>query len=354
MKPTSHNFKLNARHALDDSQLQRAMAKVPTGFVVQRAAARAALPEFDDLRDKARDIKNHTLEHLDLYLEEFERKVTEAGGVVHWASDASEARVIIQDICTSVGAKVITKGKSMISEEIGLNAHLEENDFKVVETDLGEYIIQLRNESPSHIIAPAVHLNKDQVEADFRRVHKDLPSDRNLEEPEQLVGEARQMLREQFIAGDVGITGANFLIAETGTSVIVTNEGNGDLTQNLTNTHIVIASIEKAVPTLEDASTILRVLARTATGQELSTYTTFSTGPRRLEDTDGPQAYHVVLLDNGRFGSAWQRVRRGLALHSLWRLHEPLSGLPFRRWARVRLGVPRTNRLRPEPVAAWR
>ncbi len=313
MKPNSHNFKLNARHALDDKQLQRALAKVPGGFVSKRADARAALPEFDALRDKARDIKNHTLEHLDLYLEEFERKVTEAGGIVHWASDAAEARAIILDICVMVDARVVTKGKSMISEEIALNDHLEAADLKVVETDLGEYIIQLRGETPSHIIAPAVHLNKDQVEEDFRRVHTNLSPDRQLQEPEQLVGEAREMLREQFIATDVGITGANFLIAETGTSVIVTNEGNGDLTQNLAKTHIVIASIEKAVPTLEDAAAILRVLARSATGQEFSTYTTFSTGPRRPGDPDGPEAYHVVLLDNGRaelLGTEFKEVLR--------------------------------------------
>lgn len=313
MKPNSHNFKLNARHALDDEQLQRALSKVPSGFVGKRAEARAALPEFDALRDTARDIKNHTLEHLDLYLEEFERKVTEAGGIVHWASDAEDARAIIQDICEAANAKVVTKGKSMISEEIALNAHLEAAGLKVVETDLGEYIIQLRNETPSHIIAPAVHLNKDQVEKDFRRVHTNLPPDRQLEEPQQLVGEAREVLREQFIAADVGITGANFLIAETGTSVIVTNEGNGDLTQNLAKTHIVIASIEKAVPTLEDAAAILRVLARSATGQEISTYTTFSTGPRRTGDPDGPEAYHVVLLDNGRselLGTEFKEILR--------------------------------------------
>ncbi|MGI9407100.1 MAG: LutB/LldF family L-lactate oxidation iron-sulfur protein [Hyphomicrobiaceae bacterium] len=313
MEPTSHNFKLNARHALEDKQLQRAMANVPRGFVGKRAAARAGLPEFDDLRDVARDIKNHTLEHLDLYLEEFERKVTEAGGVVHWAKDADDARAIVLEICQAADAKVVTKGKSMISEEIALNGHLEANDLKVVETDLGEYIIQLRGETPSHIIAPAVHVNKDQVEADFRRIHTGLPADRQLEEPEQLVGEARQMLREQFIAADVGITGANFLIAETGTSVIVTNEGNGDLTQNLTRVHIVLASIEKTVPTLEDASTLVRLLARSATGQEISTYTTFSTGPRRPDDPDGPEAYHVVLLDNGRselLGTEFKEILR--------------------------------------------
>ena len=182
-----------------------------------------------------------------------------------------------------------------------------------METDLGEYIIQLRNETPSHIIAPAVHLTKDQVEADFRHHHSDLPEDRQLSEPTQLVAEARQMLRQRYLEADVGITGANFLVAETGTSIIVTNEGNGDLTQTLPKVHIVIASLEKVVPNLEDATTILRVLARSATGQEFSAYTTFSTGPRRPEDPDGPEQYHVILLDNGRsqmLGSEFQEMLR--------------------------------------------
>src|SRR5690606_27850493 len=164
----------------------------------------------------------------------------------------------------------------------------------------GEYIIQLRKEPPSHIIAPAVHVNREQVEADFRRLHQELPPERPLAEASQLVHEARQVLRQRFLEADVGITGANFLIAETGSSVIVTNEGNGDLTQTLPKAHIVLASIEKVIPMLEDLSTILRVLARSATGQEMSVYTTISTGPRRADDADGPGEYHVVLLDNGR------------------------------------------------------
>jgi L-lactate dehydrogenase complex protein LldF len=201
----------------------------------------------------------------------------------------------------------------MISEEIGLNASLEGDGLEVVETDLGEYLIQIRGETPSHIIAPAIHLTQDQVEADFRRLHTKLPADRQLVEPAQLVAEARQILREKFLAADVGITGANFLIAETGSSVIVTNEGNGDLTQSLPKVHIVLASIEKMVPTLEDVSTLIRLLARSATGQEISTYTTFSTGPRRAGDPDGPETCHVVILDNGRselLGSAFQDVLR--------------------------------------------
>ena len=201
----------------------------------------------------------------------------------------------------------------MISEEIGLNDHLEANGIEPVETDLGEYIIQLRGEAPSHIIAPAVHVNQDQVEADFRRVHTHLPPDRDLSEPTSLLAEARGILRDRFLAADVGITGANFLIAETGSSIIVTNEGNGDLTQILPRIHIVIASIEKIVPTLMDVSTILRLLARSATGQDMSVYTTVSTGPRRPEDPDGPDEYHVVILDNGRtamLGTEYQEMLR--------------------------------------------
>jgi L-lactate dehydrogenase complex protein LldF len=188
----------------------------------------------------------------------------------------------------------------MISEEIGLNDHLEANGITPVETDLGEYIIQLRGEVPSHIIAPAVHVNQDQVEADFRRVHTHLAPDRDLSEPTSLLAEARTILRDRFLQADVGVTGANFLVAETGTSIIVTNEGNADLTQTLPRIHVVIASIEKIVPNLEDVSTILRLLARSATGQDMSVYTTFSTGPRRPGDPDGPEEYHVVILDNGR------------------------------------------------------
>lgn len=300
MKPSSHNFKRNAASALTNEPLKRALAGIKYGFVANRARARSNLPEFEDLRDEARAVKEHTLAHLDVYLEAYEAKVKESGGHVHWASSADEARNAILDICSKAGAKTVTKGKSMVGEEIGINEHLEANGITPVETDLGEYLIQLRKEPPSHIIAPAIHLTREQVEADFRNTHTDLPADRILEEPSALVAEARAILREKFLAADVGITGANLLIAETGTSVIVTNEGNGDLTQCLPRIHIVIASIEKTVPTLEDAMTILRVLARSATGQEFSTYTTFTTGPKRPGDPDGPDEYHVVILDNGR------------------------------------------------------
>ncbi|HLB80340.1 MAG TPA: LutB/LldF family L-lactate oxidation iron-sulfur protein [Dongiaceae bacterium] len=310
---TSQHFPDNARRALADASLQQALGHVRVNFVERRARAAARLPEFDALRDAARDIKDHVLANLDVYLERFADKVTEAGGQVHWCADADAARAAVLEICRAAGARTVTKGKTMIGEEIGLNEHLETNGIVPVETDLGEYIIQLRRESPSHLIAPAIHVNKEQVADAFRAAHLGLDPARPLTEPSALLAEARAALRDRFLAADVGVTGANFLIAETGSTVIVTNEGNGDLTQTLPRVHIVLASLEKVVPTLEDATTILRVLARSATGQEFSVYTTFSTGPRRAADRDGPQAFHVVLLDNGRsrmLGTEFQDMLR--------------------------------------------
>ena len=313
MLPTSPAFKKNASAALKDAGLQRALERTKPHFQHRRAAAVAGLPEFEGLREIGRDFKNHTLENLDFYLETWADNVTRSGGQVHWCATAADALDAVLGICRDVGARTVTKGKSMISEEVGINDFLEANGITPVETDLGEYIIQLGREPPSHIIAPAFHLNREDWEARFRKAHTDLPKDRAFRERRDILTEARGELRQRFIAADVGITGANFLIAETGSSVIVTNEGNGDLTQTLPKVHIVLASIEKLVPTLEDASALLRVLARSATGQDLSVYTTFSTGPRRPGDLDGPEQYHVVLLDNGRsamLGTEFQDMLR--------------------------------------------
>ena len=311
--PTTPRFKENARAALVDPNIQAAMSHAQSGFVEKRARARAGLPEFDALRDAARDLKDHTLANLDLYLERYEAKVLAAGGHVHWAETADDARRIVLDICRAAGATTVNKGKSMISEECGINDHLEANGIRPQETDLGEYIIQLRGEMPSHIIAPAVHVTVPEIEAEFRKAHTHLPAGRNLSDISDLLAEAREVLREKYFQAEVGITGANLLIAETGQSVIVTNEGNGDLSQSLPRVHIVMASLEKIVPTLDDASTVLRVLARSATGQEITVYTTFSSGPRRQGDPDGPEEYHVVLLDNGRsnmLGTEFQDMLR--------------------------------------------
>ncbi len=300
MESTAATFKENAAHALADANLRDALAKLSDGFPAKRRDAAARLPEFEDLRDQARDIKKHVLANLGFYLEAFEARVVEAGGTVHWCRSAAEARTTILRICKQAGAKTVTKSKSMISEEIAINEHLETHGVELVETDLGEYIIQLRHEPSSHIIAPAIHLTKDQIAETFRDKHGHLEAARNLEEPETLLEEARGELRRKFISADVGLTGANMLVAETGSIVLVTNEGNADLTYSLPKTHIAIASLEKIVPTLEDATTILRVLARSATGQDMSVYTTFCTGPKRADDLDGPEDFHIVLLDNGR------------------------------------------------------
>jgi len=310
---TSSAFKENARQALVNPGLQKALARSGPSFIARRAAAVAGLPEFEQLRDTARDIKNHTLANLDFYLEVYEAKVLASGGHVHWCSTADDARSTVLAICQKAGARTVTKGKSMIGEEIAINDHLERHGITPVETDLGEYIIQLRHELPSHIIAPAFHLNLEDWEAAFRKSHTDLPADRTFNERRNILIEARTKLRDRFLAADVGITGANFLIAETGSSVIVTNEGNGDLTQTLPRIHIVLASIEKMVPTIEDATSLLRVLARSATGQDFSVYTTFSTGARRPGDLDGPEEYHVALIDNGRsamIGTEFQDMLR--------------------------------------------
>ena len=300
MKSMAYDFVQRAARGLDDPNLAVAMARGRMGLAENRKRAVGALPEFDKLCAEAREIKEHTLAHLDFYLEMFEAKVQEHGGTVHWASTTTAACAIIVDICGRNGARLVTKGKSMVAEEMGLNEALSAANIEPVETDLGEYIIQLANEPPSHIIAPAVHKTREQIADLFHLHHARYGlTERHTEIP-ALVNEARMILRQKFLRADVGITGANFLIAETGSAVIVTNEGNGDLTSTLPPVHIVTAGIEKVIPTLNDVSTVLRILARSATGQETATYTTFSTGARRADDLDGPTEFHVVLLDNGR------------------------------------------------------
>ncbi len=313
MKNESEDFRERVHHALEDQNLQQALSVIPTGFVTKRSNAKAALPDFQQLSDRAVEIKNHTLANLDHYLEKFETAVKASGGQVHFAEKPNDALEIIDEICKANNAKLIAKGKSMVGEEIDLTHFLEREGYEAVETDLGEYLIQLRNEMPSHIIAPAVHLTREDIRKDFYKAHTNLSKERDLDTPEDFVREARQILREKFLNADVGITGANFLIAETGTSIIVTNEGNGDLSQNLPKTHIVITSLEKLVPNFEDTTVLLRLLARSATGQPITTYTTFSTGPKRAGDNHGPEQFHVVILDNGRtelLGSKFKEMLR--------------------------------------------
>ena len=300
MKSSSLSFRHKSEQALLDTHLQRSLDKARSGFTAKRRAAVDALPEFEQLRHAAQIMKQHTLSRLDDFLLQFEQRVLDGGGQVHWASTANEATDIVVRLCRDVGATRVTKGKTMVGEEIGLNEALEAAGISPVETDLGEYIIQLAKEPPSHIIAPAVHKTRDQINTLFKQHHARYGLTKPLESVAAIVSEARQVLREEFLQSEVGITGANLLIAETGSTVLVTNEGNGDLTASLPRVHIVVASIEKVVPTLEDATVVLRLLSRSATGQEITSYTSFFTGTKRKTDADGPEQFHVVLVDNGR------------------------------------------------------
>ncbi len=300
MQPHSKEFKINATKAIANKELQKSLFTVKKGLVNNRLNAIKLVNDFELLREEAKQLKQHTLSHLDTYLEEFEKNFIAQGGYLHWARDTDEARKIIIDICKRHDAKTIAKAKSMTGEEIGINEALEEVGIEPIETDLGEYIVQLAKEPPSHIIVPCVHKTREQIIDLFYKNHKQYGCDEKLSEISDLVSEARKIMRSKFLKADIGMTGANFLVSETGSSVIVTNEGNGDLCSTLPKVHIVIAGIEKVVPTLDDVSTLVRLLGRSATGQEITAYTTFSTGPKRAEDLDGPEDMHIVLIDNGR------------------------------------------------------
>lgn len=301
MQVHSRDFKARASDALQDESLKAALGNVITsGFAAQRANAIKLVPEWEQIRSDAKALKDHTLQHLDQYLLMYEEQVQQHGGQVHWAATPADAQRTIVEICESAGASLVAKGKSMVSEETAINEALEKAGMDVIETDLGEYIIQLADEPPSHIIAPAIHKTKEQVSELFHEHHQQYGLTEKIEDRTELVAEARKVLREKFLAADVGITGANFLIAETGQHVLVTNEGNGDLSSNLPKVQIVIVGIEKVLPTLNDASCMLRLLARNGTGQHFSNYTSLMSGPRRPGDLDGPEEFHVVLVDNER------------------------------------------------------
>jgi L-lactate dehydrogenase complex protein LldF len=257
----------------------------------KRDAAVAQVPDFEALRTRAAAIKDHTLDHLDRHLERFEETARANGIVVHWAPDAAALHEIVEALLRERGVRRVVKSKSMLTEECGLNPFLEARGIEVVDTDLGERIVQLEGEPPSHIIVPAIHRTRAEVGALF---HQHMGSPAGEDDPERLMAHARVDLRARFLAADAGITGVNFAVAETGSLVIVTNEGNADLGTALPPLHIACLGIEKLVPALDDVAVFLRLLARSATGQPLSVYTSFLSAPR-----DGGEL-HVVLVDNGR------------------------------------------------------
>lgn len=290
-------FKARAEAALSDRTLKVAIDRTTGTAERKRAAAVAAFPEFAAARDRGKAIKDHVIANLDHYLEAFERNATAAGAKVHWASTAEEAREIVLAICRTAGARRVTRAKSMLGEEIGLPHALADAGIERVETDLAEHIIQLAGETPSHIIWPAMHRTREQVAVLFNANHHPPPA---AEDPASMVQSARRELRTKFLSADVGISGANFLVADTGATCTVTNEGNAELTTTPPRVHIVTAGIEKLVPGTAHAFALLRLLVRSATGGELTQYTTFHCGPKRPGDADGPEEMHIVLVDNGR------------------------------------------------------
>lgn len=296
LRHTHHEFLAAAGAALEDADLQRVLGQLHHTLGQRNRQAWAALPRSDQIREQARAIKDQTLAELDTHLETLARNVERRGGHVHWAADGAEACQIITGLLQARGARRVVKSKSMTSEEIHLNEALAAAGIEAVETDLGEYIIQLAGHRPSHIVAPAIHLSLQDIAAILSKAAgRPLPPDRH-----ELARFARQALRQQFARADAGITGVNFAIAQTGSLVLVTNEGNGRWTCALPRCQIAVMGIEKVIPRWADLGCFLKVLARGATGQKLSVYTQILNGPRRPGELDGPDELHLVLLDNGR------------------------------------------------------
>ena len=296
MQPRTKDFNKSAATTLQDSKVQANLAGLYSGFHLARAEAAEATAGWEDMRERARVIKTHTIENLPRYLEMVDENVTRAGGRVFFAADAEAATRYVIDLAHSKGVELVIKGKSMLSEEMALNHRLAEEDIEPVETDLGEFIIQLAEETPYHIIAPAIHKSKEEVSTLFQQ-KLNTPFHRDIKD---LTREARGQLRERFLAADMGITGANFIVAETGTLVLVTNEGNGRMCTSMPKIHVAITGMEKIVPSMEDLGLFLRLLIRSATGQRISSYVTTVTGPRRADDEDGPEEFHLIIVDNGR------------------------------------------------------
>ena len=282
--------------ALDDLRLQNTLAATTFRFVELRDRAAHGLPEWEQLREQANAIKRHTIEKLSHYLQQLEARVLDRGGHVFWAADGEQACAYITELARARHVRLVVKSKSMLSEEIELNHALERQGIEAVETDLGEYIIQLAGEKPSHIIAPAIHKTRKEV-ADLFEQKLGLP---RTEEIPKLTAAARSRLREKFLTAGMGVTGANFAVAETGSLVLVENEGNIRFCSSVPRLHVAVMGIEKVIPRMADLAVFLRLIARSGTGQKLTSYVSVLSGARRASEPDGPAEFHLVLLDNGR------------------------------------------------------
>lgn len=297
MTATLSEFRQRAKTAIEDIRLQGALDGGTGKLWEMRRLTFEELPNSDALRDHFKAIRSATLKNLGEHLETFEKNATAAGANVHWARDGADAREIVISIAQEHGVKLVTKSKSMATEEIHLNEALADVGVEAIETDLGEYIVQLAEETPSHIIAPAIHKTRYQAAELLSR-----ESGRSLSPDDltTLTGEARKLLRKRFLTAGMGISGGNMIVAETGSVVLVTNEGNARMVTSVPPVHIAVVGIEKIVPTWDAAAIWLSLLARSASGQPLSIYTSVITGPSRSDDPDGTGEVHIVLLDNGR------------------------------------------------------
>jgi len=297
MEIRSMHFVSRVRQRLDDTELQRNLQRTRGRNAAARLASLSSLDDFEAVRARATDIRASVLRDLDVWLERFEAEATRRGATVLWARDGDEACRLVIEIARRHDVKTVVKAKSMVSEEAGLNAALEAAGIRPVETDLGEYILQINdNEPPSHIIMPVIHKSKEQVSELFARVHGTAAKTDIVE----LTREAREKLRPEFLGAEMGISGGNFLIAETGSVAIVTNEGNGRMCTTMPRVHVALTGIEKVIPTLDDLATLLRILPRSATGQAISNYVSLLTGPKHDGDADGPEHMYFVLVDSGR------------------------------------------------------
>jgi L-lactate dehydrogenase complex protein LldF len=298
MQITSMHFKATAGVKLSDANLQAALKRLQGNFVRGRAERVAEMGNYEEVRAAAAAIRDRALVDLDLYLEEFERNAVARGTEVHWAETREDVNRIVCEIARRHGTRKAVKSKSMVTEECALNDALEAAGIEVIESDLGEYILQLAKEPPSHIVAPVVHKTRDEVSDLFEKKHG-TPRKTDIAE---LTREARERLRRHFLTADMGISGANFIVAETGSTLIVTNEGNGRMATTLPRVHVAITGIEKVVPTLEDVATLMRLLPAHGTGQTISNYVSVTTGVKDAGATEGPEHFHVILLDGGRSG----------------------------------------------------
>jgi L-lactate dehydrogenase complex protein LldF len=298
MEPDVRVEDLRARSvaALDDQFLRGAVRFTVERLRSSKAHSTEAFGNWEAWRERGREIRAHTLANLDFYLEQFATRATEAGAHVHFAKTAAEARRALLGIVRAQSARRVVKSKSMLTEELAVNEMLERAGVDVVETDLGEWIVQLAKETPSHLILPAIHKPRAKIQALFEAE----AGDRLSPDTATLAGFARARLRREFERADLGITGCNFAVAETGSVVLFTNEGNGRMVTTLPRTHVVVMGMERIVPTLDDLDVMANLLPRSATGQKLTAYVNVMTGPRRRAEGDGPSELHVIVVDNGR------------------------------------------------------